>query len=328
MPLQGIPLVHEMNELRNTLFYNSHYDTTNSPIEAFGFWTAHKGLTVVAVPVNAVAIGVSALGLSVGVALGLVKVAAYALTVGHFKPEFSTGFIRSGEATLHSAAEIAWNGGELLYDAGNILYNGYKIIRWVTEQLPLGLVKAAFIQIARLAQRVWNSVFIPVFEFVGRRIEIGFSTTLRREENYRFDLQTPALLQPLNELTKETRYEWGSNERSFTNIFEHYLYSIPNLTCNTLAAAGLGTASAVSGTFFVAKAIICATTTLDIPIPTYAPMAIGKTIACAGNILKDTATNVVDIFVTTYKVSCAIRVDRVIVGLWDIVSFIPRAIIS
>ncbi len=320
--------IDNLNNQRVTFYDASHTSHRGLGVQ-FASWSAHKVLSVVAFPVNlaGVAFGVTSMALS-ACTLGALKVAVYALTLGRIELRFSTGFISSGNVAVNSFLHLVRNTGELTIDVVNAIYNGYRVIRWIGEQLPLGFVREIFVQIGSLFRYVFNEVIVPSTEFLFRRLEVGFNSAVASEGNYQSNFQTPSFIRSLDDITASTRTDNHAQERSISQIFKHYLFSAANIPVNLATAVGMGALSLVTGSCFIAKIGICAFTTINIPLPTYVERTLEKTTVCSRNVFGDAYINVQDGFILTYKVSRAIHLTTVLATIGDLLLFIPRAVIS
>lgn len=335
----GFPGIQQLNDFRvNNLFVNSH-DPQNGPALQFGYWMAHKAVSVISFPANVAGMGLGLAGMVVpGCFLGLVKVAVFAATLGNYKPTFSTGFIRCSQAAITCFLQIFVNAGELGYDALNALYNGYRVIRWIGEKLHLNfIIEEIFIQTARLIKYIWNNMIVPLWndvidptiKFIDKRVQEGLKNAVECEKNYyTLNLETPSFIRPLDDRTKATRIDRHAEDRSYSNIFSHYAYSLINIPVNLVTAAGMASLTAITACNFGAKVIIYAATNIDIPVPTYAGKTLEKTIACSINVIWDSYVDIADSFVLTYKVSDALGILVAMAKIRDVILFIPEAIIS
>lgn len=310
----NFPLVSNINLARESLHSASHTDS-NSFTQRITSWMGHKVLTVISVPANILTAGFCAAAFTASACtLGAFKIFVFACTLGHIKLSFSTGCYWLAKETISAISAIFRNSIELLYDTAKIIEGVYDSVRWVGRKLGLdGLFNAIFKQIGEF------------FVFIGKRVFLGVVASADREPVVTWG-KVPAPLNLVNDPTKQCRIDFSSDSRSFGNIFKHSALSVINIPLNTVAAVCSGIATVALSTLFVSKTIVFAATNLDIPIPTYAAKAFNILSVTTTNILADVGTDVADIFVSVFKISDAIGLNRAIVTVLKVVKFIPEAI--
>jgi hypothetical protein len=324
---RGFPGLEQLNKARNELWYASHGESDVGI--RFGSWLGHKTLTVITLPANVAGVTIGIAGM-IGTActLGTLKVGIFAATLGNVRPDFSIGFIWCLERTVHSIIHLGLNLGELAYDAGNAVYLGYRLIRWIGDKLHLGpLFNEIFRELGRLFDYVALHILKPALHFVAKRLDSGIKKAIADEENVTLRGGTPSFIKPLDDWTKENRID-GSQDRSWTKIFKHYCFSVANIPVNAVVASAAGGAAAISSAAFVGKVILYATTSINIPVPTFAGQMIVTTYAATSNVAADIATNIGDVFVVIYKTACALRINRVMATALDVLLYIPVAVLS
>jgi hypothetical protein len=327
--LHGFPVLEYLNEARSSVFNASH-DNQGPSLEKFASWMTHKALTVISLPANLAAVGLAGGGMVVAAGtLGVFKVAVFAATLGHKKLDIPTGFIWCAERGINAGAHFAINLGELIYDAGNAVYLGYRLIRWIGHKLNLDdFFKEIFNKLGQLFEYIGREIIEPTFRFVATRLKKGVEKAAEDEGDFKFSGETPALIRPLDNLTKKNRIDWQSNDRYWNTIFKHYFLSFANIPANGLTAMVAGGASIILSSAFVAKVVLYAATNINIPVPTYAGQAINATYASTRNIFADVGTDVCDGFVLIYKTSNAIGISRVVATALQVLLYIPEAIFS
>lgn len=121
----GFPIVDQINNKRQKLFESAD----NGSIPA---WLGHKAVVIISFPTNVIAFGVGALATTASACIvGSLKIAIYALTFGHTKPTFQTGFIYFGERTLNAGKNI------LL-----CVYETFNVAGFAYSRVDLGIQKA------------------------------------------------------------------------------------------------------------------------------------------------------------------------------------------
>lgn len=307
------PLLKQINMAREECF-NESYKAPDFKARA-AYWVGHKILTVISIPTNLFATGFCTFTCAASACtLGAFKIVIFAASLGNIKLTYPTGcYWLAGEA-CEAITAIFKNTFELLQDAGSLLENGYNVVRWVGKQLHLdGLFKAILTRISQ------------IFEFCIKRLDKGVKITAKREPEIKWD-QASFPVQEINTLTEKYRIDFSSKKRSFESIFSHYVFSVITTPLNALIALCSGIACAVLSSGFVAKVIIFSATNLDIPIPTYAANVFKTCVESTTNLLKDVGVDLADIFVTVYKISDTLRLNRVVASILDVVHFIPEAI--
>ena len=310
--------IEDLNATRETFFqeshnFNGHLNTTG---ERVGWWLGHKFISMILLPANILeaAVCLVACGLS-ACTLGALKVTIFAVTLGNIKPNFSTGYIWFSDHLLQGVVNVCRNVGELGYDVGDAVYQGYRLCRWVAENLHLG----------NLFTTIFNEIN-RVFAYVAGRLEKGINQAASVEKSINFE--TPYPLSVLNDLTQKHRVDISSQDRHVEDIFKHYLLSVPNISLNAITSIGAAAASIGLGTIFTAKVILYATTNIDIPIPTYAAQPIGMGISTLSNVILDVGNNIADMFVLIYKIAEALGITQVVATALKVVLYIPEAIFS
>jgi hypothetical protein len=325
--LSGFPGLQQFNKARQDFFYTSHAEY--GP-DAVAFWFGHKALTVIALPVNVMGVGIGTTGMvATASTLGALKVAIFALTVGNVKPAFPTGFMWCAERGINAGLQAGVNVGELIHDAANMVYLGYRLIRWVGGALHLEhFFNEIFNKLGEIFEFTRKQILEPVFRFVTQRVRQGISKAIECEGEFKFSYQTPSLIRPLDDLTKENRIEWSSENRFWSKIFKHYVFSVANIPVNAVAATLMGGSASVLSSAFAAKVIVYATTNINIPLPTFAGQALDATVSTTRNALLDIGTDICDSFVVMYKTSSALGINRVMATALQILLYIPEAIFS
>lgn len=325
--ISGFPIIQQCNIERNKYFNYSH-DNQGPSFEKFSYWCGHKVLTFPSIPLNVAGVTIACVGMIVtACTIAPFKVLIYAAT-GQ-RPQFSTGFVWFGERGVHSVAHLVANTYELSYDSCNALYLGYRLIRWIGRKLNL---EQFFNEIFRRIQKVFDfmldKIALPLIRFSTKRLEKGFIKTLVREGDFTFNGKTPKPYRPLDNLAKKNRIDWKSNDRPWNKIFKHYFYSVPNVPLNASVAAASGIASVITCTAFTAKVILYATTSIDIPVPTFVFQSVHTCGVSVRNVYGDLVTGAIDPFIMVYKVSNAIGLNRVVKKAIEILFYIPEALFN
>lgn len=304
----SFPIVQELNQARLD-FYDQRWSQGSSFFEKAKAWLGHKAITVVSLPANIVACNLALVGMTASCAVAAVKVAIFAVSLGNFQADWPTGFLYFGEAFISSGSEACRNAIELLCDAADIFYQTYRGIKHVTEYLSLD----------RLIEKI-TEVVGEILSFASDRLTLGFESASRDE----CDISTYKT--PLEEATASYRIK--STNRSSKEILSHTIYSVLNIFANTVIAAVSAVACVVFSAIFVAKAIVCASTGINIPIPT----AVGMTGACAlsatGHVILDVANDIADGFISIYKISKATGLVKVVSSIAELLMYIPKALLD
>lgn len=318
----GFPFVHQLNDTRNISFKLSHnWDRENPDMTTkakAGCWLNHKSLTVCSIPANTLSTGVGLAGMAVTAAtLGTAKVAVFAISLGNQTLPIDTGFTWFGNRTAHSVWHLLLNTGELAYDTGNVVYRVVQVAPRIAKVLHIEEEVKAILR--RMGQGL---------DFAARRIEKGFVRAGEAEKGNEFSWDTPPILSWIDKPTEEVRINMDSASRPWDKIVKHGLLSVVNVPLNGAVAVCSGVATAILGTAFVGKAIFYATTNIDIPVPTYAGVAAGATFSTSSNVVIDAANNVGDGFVSLYKTSAALGINRVLTTALGVIEYIPKALFT
>jgi hypothetical protein len=309
----GFAIVTPLNKWRASCFEAEH-DRTKPFTDRATNWFAHKALSVVSLPANTLAAGIGCAGmLASACTLGAFKVLVFAGSLGHIKPEFSTGFIWCAERTYTSLANAVITVGELLYDVANLGYQAYLQVKWVFLALKLD----------RIAQLVKEALI-----FVGNRIEAGIEISLKDEEPYMDkDFQLPAPIHALNEAT-ERRSCFTDTNQPLSNWFAHKLLSVVNIPLNA-AIAVTSTALCIAGIVATcAKSLLYAATNIHVGIPTGVAYTGIMAAHSYTNVFRNTAEVGVDMAVMVYRIADLLRITRVIATIADVIAYVPRAVFS
>lgn len=284
-------------------------------------WVAHKGGCLLSWKVNTISIVGGGSGFVLcACTLGALKVVVFALSLGNWKPEFSSGCVASLTLAGHGATGFFGAASEVIYDVGYLAYQISLGIRYVAKQLRLtGALKA-------LVKKIIHCLSHIVSFLIGRIIK-GFEIAAKHEPKLSIDSKLPCPLHQVNEAAEQYRID-TNKERTFGTIASHYVVSIPNILCSGIAATVGVVASAVLGTLFMVKAVLGATTNISIPIPTYAGHVSTFTLGTGYNAIADVANDIADIFVTMFKISEAIGVAKAVVTVGRVIAYIPEAVFS
>ncbi|CUI17172.1 hypothetical protein PNK_1562 [Candidatus Protochlamydia naegleriophila] len=173
-----------------------------------------------------------------------------------------------------------------------------------------------------------ENVLVPTIEFVVRRIDAGLKKAVESEVPCQMNESTPFLIKPMNDIAKETRIDWSSQERLLSTIAKHYAISIVNIPVNAAAAICFTATSILLSAAFVGKASLYAATNVNIAIPTFAGHSIRAAASTSFNTIADVATDAADPFVLIYKTACTLRLNRVMATALDVLLYIPEAVFS
>lgn len=298
---------------RDDLWNNSH--KKDAPIsEKIAPWLGHKLVCTVALPLNLLEMGLCAAACGASACtLGTLKVAIYAGSLGNIKPSFSTGCQYLAKKSAQGLFLSVMTVGQLTYDVADLVYQGYRMSRWVAGKLHIThIFNAIFEQLGKM--------FTTLAINVGK----GIDKASKEERSLRATLLPP--FDRVNNSTNEYRIDLTAKDRKLKDIFKHYLLSIVNIPGNACLGVGAAAASVVLSTAFVAKVILYTTTNVTIPIPTHANQALNQTGKAISNISKDIGTNIADLFVVTYKISAALRINKVAASALQVILYIPEAI--
>jgi hypothetical protein len=320
MSAKGLPGVQQMNFLRTHLYEVTHDDKARSKTKrAFGF-LGHKALSVILIPTNILTIGLGIAGMAASACtLGALKVAIFAVTGK--KDLFSTGFLRCAEISVFSFAHVCANSAELFIEGALAVKKCAKAVHGVVKKMGME-------QVVKRALHAVIDAYAKASAFVEKRIGKGFKKAAEAEGKFKFTMNTPFFLRPINDLAKQNRIQPNAQDRPLSTILKHTFYSIPNIALNGTTAVCAIVATAVLGIAFIGKAALYATTNIDVSIPTYVGPVSEAAITTAGNAIVDTATDIADGFVLLFKASKALGINKLVAKASHVIAYIPRAIFS
>lgn len=285
---QGFPGLRQMNQTRHSCYdiavNKEDKDGEDKPKagKRIGCWAAHKGLTVVCLPANAVGIAVGIAGM-VATAFFVGGIVKPAIGLFKEKPQFTSGAEFCYKATGHSFKHLFLNLGEL---AGE----GCRIIKFCFLRLEKG---------------------------------IDESTKVEKDE---ISWKTPFGIRALNTPTKERRFKFSEEKRSYGKILAHYGLSFINMPVNAIGAGVFGIASAATCSLFIGKSVLYATTGINITVPTYAEQMLASTAVCSANVFLDLGTDFLDNFVLMHKLAVTLGRIRLFTTVGEQILLIPEYI--
>lgn len=310
-PTASFPIAGQLNEWRNATFTAEHNE--NRPLgERALNWLAHKGVSVLSLPVNTAGAALGCCGMFASACtLGALKVAVFA-TFGT-DLQFSTGFNWLFERTITSLSHIASTISELTFDTLDLGYQAYLQVKYLLVALKLDFV-ADFIK--------------KGLSFITDRLEAGIEISLKDEEPLvHAAKQLPYPLRKLNRET-EKRSCFANSHQPLQTWFTHKLLSTINIPVN--AAVGVAsTLLCVAGAVVSsAKAVLYAATNIHLPIPT----GVGYTCIMAAKTFTNVTSNLaevgVDLFVLVYRIAELLRINKVIATVAELIAYVPRAVFS
>lgn len=308
MGMVGFPVLGGLNEIRENFHTKSH-SRENNFTRKVSYNLGHKVISVFLFPANlgAICLGSAAIAMSVST-LGALKVAIFAFSFGEIVPEFSIGVPWLAKCVWFSMRHVFWNLQECFEDINHVI-----------EKLSLkGFIKGIFFQIGSF------------FEFLGNRLIEGFNRSAADERGVGFGGEVScSLLSSLSDVAKESRIKLEKKERFFREIFIHSLYSVPNISLNTVALVISGVASIILCAAFLGKTSIYTFTGLKIfSYPTFAGRALSFVAATLENIVLDVSCNIADCFITMYKISEFVGITKIFRKIWEVLEYTPRAVIA
>ncbi len=310
--VQGLPVIHDLNNFRDTLFQNSGFDTPGQVTDFLG----HKAISVILIPANLLGTGIGITAMTASACtIGALKVAIFAVSLGNKKWHVDTGFIKSAGWAAHSFIELGLNTLELLLDIGKVNYQVFRLVRFTARTLRL---EGLFTRITNQAKQV--------FQFIDERLTKGATIAYKDEPNNPYTGKTPSLLAPLNAATQKVRPDYREDNRLWSQIFQHTLLSAANIPVNAAAALCSTIATTILGTFFITKIALYAATNIHIPIPTFAAHTLNTAYVCTENAAIDSASVIGDGFISIYKVSDALGIVQVVIKAMDVLRYIPEAL--
>ncbi|MFA6916665.1 MAG: hypothetical protein WC222_09735 [Parachlamydiales bacterium] len=304
-----VTLLSRANTLRKE--YHKQIYSKESYLECTSAFFAHKCLTVITLPANALKfVGGFGIASATALTLGVLKVGIFAITARYVKPEFPTFVLPGLVIGVEGLVNAVITGKELLYDAVQPLYQGYQLSRWIAGKLSLG--------------RFLNPIFESIGNFfaaVANNISIGIKTAFQDEPHPLEEVPSPF---GLNAYTHT--FNINLDTRTFSSIAAHTLLTIPNSICNvTLIATGaVGTVGL--GALMVIKIAVISFTPIKITFPTAAPLAYSLLDRASHAFVSDAATVVFDVFITTYKISEMLLINKALGKIGKILAFIPEAL--
>lgn len=284
------PVLGAINQKRIEYFDKAH-DEANPFVVRVGSWFGHKGIYLLAIPLNAA-------GLVVGTALtaastcvvGAIKVVTYMATRGTKQLDFGTGFVYFGEKTVLCGVNLVVITIEIFADIYFVFSQAVWGGKWVLDKL---YITSLFFATLRHSGEL--------IRFTSKRVLAGWNNTKSGEEGVVY--QGFPLLRRVDHLTQIYRIDHAKNQRPLTDILIHYGFSAANIPLNMIACAVATVAAIVFSTFFILKVAISATTTLDIPIPTAAPYMLKAMFGTARSVAFDLLTDIADIGFLAFKVT-------------------------
>jgi len=318
-------------------------------------WIGHKALSAVAIPTNLLGMGVGAVGaVASGCTLGALKVLVFAATVGNVRLLFPSGFLWFAEGSLHSVKHLGLNTGELISDGARVVkevsVKTYKGTRWVMKTLYIEkAAKIIFQHLNKILKAIGKKI-LPALKFIGKKVAFvankvaigiekvlifmgqrmakGWKKAIEAEKGFEFEYKTPAFLNFINEPTKKNRINFESENRLWKNIFKHTFLSGPNIILNGSTAVASSLVLAPLALAFTAKAMLYASTNINIPVPTFVSKVFQSTVYPAGNVVVDIDNDIADSAAVVFKTSKALGILKVMTTALDVIKYIPKAVFS
>lgn len=312
----GFPVVSDLSSARGSLWLAAHDPQTEAPLRRVSCWLGHKAVTVVSLPVNALAALAGTAGAVLSAAtLGATKVAVFAATAGNFKLELPTGCSFLLERSIHAAGEAAFSVLEASYDLLDTLSLSRTAVWWSAKKLKLEpYAKAALESI----DRIYGEFTQAVTE--------GFERSSQTEGKFSFSLETPYPLSALNDLTSLTRIDFDAPDRPWKQIFCHYFISIAAVPANTVAAIAASVAAVALVSFFALKVAWNSFGNHNLALPSRFADAVNLSFSGLANASLDCGTDTVDSFIVLYKTAATLRVLNVVTEVWNVIAYIPEAL--
>lgn len=125
------PLLGAINQKRIDFFDQAH-DDAYPLIVRIGSWFGHKGIYLIAIPLNGVGLVLgSALTATSTCIVGAIKVVVYMATGGSKQLDFGTGFVYFGEKTLLCGVNLIVIGVEVLAEIYGVFSQATRGLKWV-----------------------------------------------------------------------------------------------------------------------------------------------------------------------------------------------------
>jgi hypothetical protein len=315
--LRGLPIQAELNEFRVvfTQVLNSDMDEPKQDTSVRVIhWIGHKVVSLLCFPVNITGLGIGLGGMALSACtLGALKVFIYSASLGRWEPRFSTGFSYMADTAAYSAYHLLQNTYEVVLDVKDLVYEIFHSIYKVSVKFGLEpIVTVAF------------SLLKKAYKFADKRLGIGFNKACFYEIPGKYEAICPFSF--IDGPTQQTRGFF--EDRSVALILNHGILSAFNIPANVIAVIGLSILASGFQFLLISKTLLCAVTTIDLPLPTYAVACFKASAYAVSSLALDLFQNISDMALLIYKAAAMLQVTQAIITIAQLLSHIPKLIVS
>jgi len=294
---ESFPVVGALNKTRHdlfekTLYYGltALYEFPNTRKVRMVTCLGHKALTVITIPTNIAAIGLGTIGMATtACTLGAFKVAIFAATLGHVKPEFPIGFLWLKERTFASLTDL-WK---------NILELQQEFSYFAFTKLPGG--------ISIRFHEAWLKVV--------------------KDEKSSLSSETFPGIQTLDQTTKSWSC-FQEEKRTLNKWVGHKMLSLVNIPANLIAAGLAGACIIPTFVLTAGKIAFCGMTGYQIKASTGFGYFGSKCLVSSHNVARNTFELIADGGILIYKAAEILHLKGTITKTHEIAEYALKAIAS
>lgn len=315
--LRGLPIQAELNEFRAVFTQVSDLDSDQPEQDTSVrviHWIGHKVVSLFCFPVNiaGLGIGLGSMALS-ACTLGALKVFIYSASLSHWEPQFSTGFSDMADVSVYSGYHLLQNAYEIVLDVKDLVYEIFHSIYNASVKFGLEpIVTAAF------------SWLKKAYKFADKRLGIGFNKACFYEIPGKYKAIFPFSL--IDDPTQQTRGFF--EDRSVVLILKHGILSAFNIPANAIAVISLSILASGFQFLLMSKTLLCAVTTIDLPLPTYAVACFKADAYAVSSLVLDLFQNISDTALLIYKAADMLHITQAVITVAQLLSHIPKLIVS